>query len=102
MNGTYIICSAIHYDNNQQYMHQPKNVETGMVICGRRHHNIFPILVGLFGKNRFKNANETQGFLTADDRFVDRKTALTMARSNNQILDERTVYGGNLCSENLY
>jgi hypothetical protein len=41
----YILCSAIWYKNTQfELMHQPKNIQFGMVLCGRRHHNI----IGLY------------------------------------------------------
>ena len=37
----YIICSAIHFDDGEEYVHQPKNIKTGLVVCGMRHCNVF-------------------------------------------------------------
>ena len=39
----YILCAAIHWDDGETYPHQPKNITTGLVICGRRHHNILAV-----------------------------------------------------------
>lgn len=37
----HIICAAIWFKNGIQYEHQPKNVDIGFVVCGRRHHNCY-------------------------------------------------------------
>lgn len=36
----YIICSAIHFDDSKEHVHQPVNIKSGYVVCGRRHHSI--------------------------------------------------------------
>lgn len=67
----YIICAAIHYNDDIKYLHQPKNIQTGLVLCGRRHHNIIHIWHQLSnGKTR---REDIQGFLTSKDRFVNRE-----------------------------
>lgn len=74
-----VLCAAVHYRNGKKYEHQPKNVESGLVVCGRRHHNA---LLTLFMLIRFKKRNTVdivQGFITSDDRFVDRKEAYLIA-----------------------
>ena len=79
----YILCAAIHYNDFKTYLHQPKNIETGMVICGRRHHNIIYNWNQLsFGKTR---CTDTQGFLTNKDRFVNREEAAKIAFESGQI-----------------
>lgn len=79
----YILCAAIHYNDFKQYLHQPKNIETGMVICGRRHHNIIYNWNQLsLGKTR---RTDTQGFLTNKDRFVNREEAAKIAFESGQI-----------------
>ena len=74
----YIICAAIWFKDGNKYSHQPKNVDNGIVVCGRRHHNCFLTAFELNGGKKIKGLNELnstaiQGFLTSDDRFVDRK-----------------------------
>lgn len=73
----YIMCAAIYYDDGNKYPHQPKNIETGMIICGHRHHVCFVTIMHTF-PNRDKN-NIKQGFLTSDNRFVSRIEAAKIA-----------------------
>ncbi len=104
MNNTqeYIICSAIHYPNHTtQSVHKPKNIQSGLVLCGRRHHNIIIIYHELTG---LKTGEGTiQGFLTSKDRFVTREEAVPIALAANQIpfnrdvLDKKQLY-----SEDIY
>jgi len=94
----YILCAAIYYDDGQKYVHQPKNIDVGIVVCGRRHHNCFSILYNLLDdKYDIKLAN-TQGFLTSKDRFVSRAEAAEIALASGQI-DKKTDV---LFSEDLY
>ena len=71
----YIICAAIWFRDGNKYRHQPRNVDSGLVVCGRRHHNCFLTAFELNGGKKIEGLNESavQGFLTSDDRFVDRK-----------------------------
>jgi hypothetical protein len=112
----YILCAAIwfDYDLDNVYPHQPKNIEKGYVICGRRHHNVFAIHT-LIGKPR----NHIQGFVTNKDRFVGRKEAYDIAikamqissRTENKGLDQyfktepedsQILISEDLYSEDLY
>jgi len=95
--NNYIICSAIHFINTDKYQHQPKNIETGIVITGRRHHNIFTNMKSL-GIDRHKFDKAIQGFLTSDDLFVDRKNGGRIAYKAKQI-DKPTDC---LFSEDIY
>ena len=99
----YILCAANHYDDGEKQIHGPKNIESGFVICGRRHHNcisIFAKMVGFpYNENGLKLMNtEIQGFLTNTDRFVDRKEAAQIALDSGQIKEEVKK----LFSEDLY
>lgn len=58
----YILCAAIHYDDEVKYIHQPDNITTGLVFCGRRHHNIINTNAQAFGRSN--KGKETQGFIT--------------------------------------
>lgn len=90
----YILCSAIWFDDGVKYPHQPKNIDTGYVICGRRHHNCFTIRSIITNDD---NERE-QGFLTNTDRFVDREEAGRIAYEAGQIKEKNNF----LYSEDLW
>jgi len=101
MNKTeYILCSAIYFDDGIEYVHQPINIVSGYVICGHRHHNCF-MTISILCKNIIESDrfnNETQGFLTNLNRFVDRNEAGIIAFNAGQTNTLITK----LHSENLY
>lgn len=87
----YILCSAIWFDDGVRvYPNQPINVNSGYVVCGRRHHDCFEISIILSGRDRDKSIGVTQGFLTNKDRFVDREEAARIAFSSGQIKEEKS------------
>lgn len=92
----YILCSAIHFDDGKEHVHQPINIQTGFVICGQRHHNCLytASLIGQLPK-KFK---QTQGFLTNTNRFVNREEAGEIAFKSGQIKKETDC----LFSEDLW
>ena len=97
----FIISAAIYIEDGQVHPHQPKNIKTGLVVTGRRHHNIYPIL-NLIYNERYINYRQNglihSGFITSDDLFVDRKEGAKIAFDAGQIdnmIEE-------LYSENLY
>lgn len=99
----YIICAAIWFKDGSENKHQPKNVDNGFVICGRRHHNCFATAFLLHGKKITAEYNElkgtaVQGFVTSKDRFVDRKEGAAIAYSAGQTDKPETI----LFSEHLY
>jgi hypothetical protein len=86
---SYIICAAIWFRDGKQYSHQPRNIEDGLVVCGRRHHNCLLTADELNGGKCIEGLNElngkaVQGFMTSDDRFVDRSEAGVIAFEANQ------------------
>lgn len=94
-----ILCSAIHFDDNLSHEHQPKNIKTGFVLCGRRHHNIFAQLKALgFDYKKKLDYKITQGFLTNTDEFVDRQEGGLIAFKSGQTRD----YAETLMSEDLW
>jgi hypothetical protein len=97
----YILCAAIHFEDNLTHEHQPKNVLTGFVLCGHRHHNVFTSLA-IMGVNRLKYYDSTQGFLTNTNRFVDRKEGMRIAKKANQLTDRLEHKTDSLYSEHLY
>lgn len=82
-----IICSAIYYDDGKKREYMPKNIERGIVVCGRRHHNCFRILLEIF---KHYPLSVVQGFLTTDDRFVTREEAFYIARNAGQLINNCT------------
>ena len=97
MREEYIICAAIWYQDNESYIHQPRNIEYGFVICGRRHHNIINTLGQKFYFRTVENKS-VEGFLTNTDRFVDRKEAAQIAYQYGQIRNPKKE----LFSEDIY
>lgn len=110
MEKEYILCAANHYNDNNKHVHSPDNIDTGYVICGRRHHNCietFTLIVGFpYTEYGYKiNATMIQGFLTNTNRFVGRKEAYEIAFCANQIIGPNRGYSKNsigLMSEDLY
>lgn len=106
----YIICSANWYDDGKEYTFSPKNVDSGFVICGRRHHNCistFTQIVGFpYTEEGHKIHNtEKQGFLTNTNRWVDRKEGYKIAFAADQIKGPNKGHSENsigLTSEDLY
>lgn len=96
-----IICSAIHFLDGEKHVHQPKNIESGFVVTGRRHHNCFATISILANKN-LKNIQSIQGFLTSEDRFLNREESLVLAKEAGQIKDLNNIRGNGLFSEDLY
>ncbi len=92
----YVICAAIHFDDGKFYVHQPRNITKGFVICGRRHHNCF--IAKKCSEFSEKTGDAIQGFLTSKDIFLDRKEAGKLAFEAGQITTETTC----LFSEDLY
>ncbi len=105
-----ILCSAIHVDDGKKYVHQPKNIDKGFVICGRRHHNAIYTLTLMEGmkdnNNKFTNkfitlkVHTIQGFLTDTNLFVNRKEAFKIAKEAKQINGD--LKGSILTSEDLW
>ena len=94
----YILCAAIHHIEGKLQENQPKNIDKGFVICGRRHHNCFAILCLAVEERNIKSENSIQGFLTSQDRFVDRTVAMHIALRAGQIKKKQRI----LISEDLY
>ena len=92
----YILCAAVHYNDLGMYARQPKNIETGYVICGCRHDNCI-LLNAILSGNKIK-MESVQGFLTSKDRFVTRAEAAKIAFEARQV----NYLSDGLVSEELY
>jgi len=94
----YILCAAIHFNEGSTPVHLPKNIKEGIVLCGRRHHNIFTQINTFMESSEMKKIPQVQGFMTSLDRFVTREEAAKVALLSGQI--ESPVR--KLISEDLY
>lgn len=108
-----IICAANHYDDGKvrdEHIHEPINITSGFVVCGRRHHNCIHSFVMIVGFPYNEEAleikrTEIQGFVTTKNRFVGRKEAYQIAFDADQIIGPNKGIPTNhigLTSEDLY
>lgn len=89
----YLLCAAIHYEDGKKYEHQPKNIESGIVVCGRRHHNCYTTLARLLGDRYDIKLTHNQGFVTNRDRYLERKDAAQVAYKCGQIkTEQKTIF----------
>lgn len=100
----YILCAAIYYNDGNKYREQPLNIESGIIISGRRHNNAFMTLLQLkpdFDANLIK---PMMGFITSYNRYVERPEAYKIALEQGQI-KKREIDDDDyniLISEDLY
>ena len=83
----YIVCAAIWYNDGNEHVHQPFNIESGFVICGHRHHNCFATAYILNEGEKLKGLDEVQGFITIGNEFVGRTEAGIIAFKAGQTED---------------
>jgi hypothetical protein len=98
-----VLCAAIWVDDGQEHPHLPRNLKTGVVFAGWRHHNCFTALNLVFPRptgpvDEEQLAGKHQGFLTTWGRFVDRDEAGRIAFEAGQV-DRDDLH---LTSEHLY
>jgi hypothetical protein len=98
-----VVCAAVHYQDGNKYEHQPRNIESGVVICGWRHHNCLATVFALKPSLKMESAT-IQGFITTKGRFVDRKEARIVAFKAGQVKDWTSNHRDilELFSEDLY
>lgn len=110
----YILCASIHFDDGKVHPLQPKNITTGFVVCGHRHHNCYTSLRSIGKSLGYDDTlivkkwldletREVQGFITNLDRHVDRKEAYLIAKEAGQLLHNMHDKSNPiLISEDLY
>jgi len=81
----YVICAAIWFKDGKVHVHQPRNVDKGLVVAGRRHHNCYLTAFELGEQSTYEKLDNIQGFITSDDRFLDRAEAGKLAFESRQI-----------------
>ena len=88
-----ILCSAVHFMEDEVHIHQPTNVRKGFVVCGLRHHNCYHtarLINPYFLQARL---DTLEGFLTSENRFVDRVEGLVIAATAGQLQDPDACWG---------
>lgn len=105
-----ILCAAIWYKDIPLKKEipgtllRPVNIDCGVVFCGYRHPHALYTMVAVTGLRSVEVADdgvgrETQGFLTSENRFVDRREAARIHVRNGGKLNYSTE---DLYSEDLY
>lgn len=103
----YILCAAIWCKEitleKEIPKVLPKNCDKGIVVLGHRHGQCIWTIGCLTGLRCVSNAPDgvgenVQGFLTSQNRFVDREEAGVIAFSKGQTKDLKKI----LYSEDLY
>lgn len=101
-----ILCAAVNFKDGKKHINQPSGIEEGFVVSGYRHGDCKKFIAGILGfYSKSEDSNYVvDGFLTSHNRFVDRKEALKIALSQDQIKDTKLIDMdmGVLTSENLY
>lgn len=94
-----VMCAANYYNDGEDYMFQPYNIDKGYVICGWRHSNCgFSYLAA--NKEAKVWDKCIQGFLTTKNRFLTRAEALELVIFTGQ--HDGNIIGGELSSEDLW
>ena len=90
----FIICAAIRHE------------DTGKIYYGHRHNQCVDASNGelswKLNQQEISKIKREQGFITNENRFVDREEGLLIALANKQVLDEKEIRGKQLHSEDLY
>jgi hypothetical protein len=96
-----VLCAAIWYPEEKTAVHAPRNITGGVVLCGFRHGDIISQFSVLTDR-RTHITPHTQGFLTSENRFVNREEAAIIAMKAGQLENTGACRGGKLYSEDLY
>lgn len=99
-----ILCAAIRYRNDKTYSSGPLNVPTGLVVCGRRHHDCYTVLEQVVDFDANALEHEDFGFMTDENLYLNRKEAYPIALAAGQVQKPELHDESNLIliSEDLY
>lgn len=73
-----LVASAIRF--------KPKDSDYFQIMCGKRHCNVLELMFR--HQLEYDKLSAIQGFITDENRFVDRYEAFHIAREANQLLSE--------------
>lgn len=99
-----IICAAIWLkDGNVNHAHQPRNITSGIVICGLRHAHCFATISEMPALVKLALTREEQGFITSNHNFLNRTEAMELALKAGQVkIDDLIMPTIGLDSSDLY
>ena len=106
-----IATSAIWYKEikpiTNKKFNNPINIHEGLVVSGHRHSDIIKNVYNMLGKRSVMNGPDSvgdyiQGFVTNQNKFVNRKEAFEIAKKANQIIEGKTYSKIELYSEDLW
>ena len=101
-NSEYLACAAIWFKDGQKHSFLPINLTEGFVVCGHRHHNCFATLAIFKDPREYLKYDHEFGFLTSENRFVDRDTAIKLAKGYLKNFETDKEYLNGVFSEDLY
>lgn len=108
INCEYILCSAIWYKDlvcKKDFIDNvnPLNVDKGLVFCGFRHLQCMRTMSSITGLRSVPSevGKFEQGFLTSENRFVDRIEGMKIAINSKQVEENKTI-SYKLFSEDLW
>lgn len=88
----YILCASIwHKDLKTEFIKQkPSNIEEGVVISGWRHGNC------VVSEYDYTKDNHIFGFLTSNNKFVDRYEAMKIAVDAGQVSKKKLLFNNDI------
>lgn len=97
-----IICAAVWFPIEEKFQFSPTNIDHGLVVAALRHGHCFynASLLNDVLADKKRAVTPVQGFLTSDNRFVDRVEAGKIAKECGQVT--KLMIDPELCSEDLY
>ena len=95
----HVMCAANYYNDGEEHMFQPYNIDKGFIVGGWRHPCCGMTYMAL-NPNAERWDNCVQGFLTTKNRFLTRAEALELVISTGQLT--KPIIGGELTSEDLW
>lgn len=94
----YVMCAANHYNDEEDHMFQPFNIDKGYIVGGWRHPCVGHSFLAATNAPRWDDCE--QGFLTTKNRFLTRAEALVLVKETGQLT--KPIQGGVLTSEDLW
>ena len=88
----YILCAAIQYHDLSDEVYS----EIGLVVAGRRHHDIIHTTFFLTGKSQHLMGKNTQGFITSKNRFLNRVEAANFFKDHGGEVTSNLLYSEDL------
>ena len=89
MNKDYIVCSAIWLRSVESFSSTIGSVPNGIVFPGLKHRDCMSLIDSLIPKELLPEFEFVEGFLTSENKFVNRVGARFIAKRSGQITQEQ-------------